>query len=112
MSTAVFEAISGLEITLPSGKIVKAKPLSWRRAIEFVEILEKAKDDGEPYLTTLTRLVELLPEAVGLAKEDLDELDLGQIDDLVSRFFHLGRNGQPPPVARATVMVGPSTSTT
>ena len=94
--TASFEAIGGLEITLPSGRVVKAKPLPWRKAMEFLALFEQAKEKQEPYTKTLEIIVALLPEVVGLSPGDLDELDLGQLDDLVARFFHLGRNGQPP----------------
>ena len=99
MSNAIFEAVTGLDIVLPSGRILHAKPLPWRVAMGFQGRFANGRETGEPYATTLLAIVGELSEAVGLQSGDLDELDLGQLDELTARFFHLQKNGASPPTA-------------
>lgn len=86
----VREAYVGLELDLPGGKRIAAKPLKLRDAVRFLDIMTEfelnpvAKKAEE----TLGVIIKEFPAAVGLKEEDFDGLSLGEFCDVVKRFFH------------------------
>ena len=82
MPQAFFDGYDGLELELPNGHKVKAKVLPLAKAVEFLRLWGKRKDDPEAAYTILTEF----PAAVGLVKE-MDELTIAEAWDVFDAFF-------------------------
>lgn len=90
-----FEAYNGVELTLPTGRTLRApRALSMVAGLQFWELLERFERaaPGDSGFAQLRELCEKFPLAVGLAPEDFSDLSLGEFIDVVKRFlFHRRR---------------------
>lgn len=87
---AAFAAYNGLRIKLPNGKLLEGKPLDFTVALELLELLTDYQNGGDPR-TTLRPMLERFFAETGADKEAVHGITLGEMNDVVRRFFYQRR---------------------
>ena len=108
------EAYFFVDVTLPTGRTIRAKPLPWRHGLRWLGMLTDYETGKQTLEQSLIPVLEEFPAVLGIEGDDLQELEgltLGEIYVLVKRFLSLqrtkGRSPSPAPAASSPVVPSP-----
>jgi len=102
------EAYHYVEVVLPTGRTIRAKPLPWKHGLRWLGILTDYEVGKLTLEQSVVPVLEEFPTVLGITGDDLQELEalsLGEIYSLVKRFLFLRRT----PPTRATPPLVPPT---
>ena len=77
------DAYVGIDVELPTGKMIRLRPLTLSQSIEFLELLEHVAAGD---LSSMRRILTEFPKAVDAGKA-FEALTPGEVFDVLRRFF-------------------------
>jgi hypothetical protein len=88
-------AYKGLDLDLPNGKHITAKPLDYKDGIVFLSDLTEYEEGRKSIQDALQPVLQRFPAAVGLEPQELDGLTVAEVYILVKHFLFLDRTPRP-----------------